>query len=180
MLGLPKFTLLVDNQQLVSILDRQTLDIVDIPKLQRLKERLSPFVFTTIWRKGKNNFIPDALYLAPVGQPSEEDDAVNAEITSHACHCIVRRIQSVSDEEVSETAPYLRNPLLNNLRSIAATDMAYDELIQTVSNVFPSEHRHYPPTSGNLGHRSSAWIFQLTRDWMDELYNGRIVVPKAA
>ena len=139
MLGLPKFTLLVDNQQLVSILDRQTLDIVDIPKLQRLKKRLSPFVFTTIWRKGKDNFIPDALSRAPVDQPSEEDDA---EITSHARHCIVRRIQSVSDEEVSETAPYLRNPLLNNLRSIAATDMAYDELIQTVSNGFPSEHRH--------------------------------------
>jgi hypothetical protein len=118
-----------------------------------------------------------ALFSA---SPSEEDDAVNADMTSHARHCIVRRIQSVSDEEVSETAPYLRNPLLNNLRSIAATDTACDELIQTVSNGFPSEHRHYPPTSGNMGHRSSAWIFQLTRDWMDELYNGRIVVPKAA
>jgi hypothetical protein len=102
MLGLPKFTLLVDKQQLVSILDRQTLDIVDIPKLQRLKERLSPFVFTTIWRKGKDNFIPDTLSRAPVDQPSEEDDA---EITSHARHCIVLCIQLVSDEEVPETEP---------------------------------------------------------------------------
>jgi hypothetical protein len=31
-----------------------------------------------------------------------------------------------------------------------------------------------------MGHRPSTWIFQLTTDWMDELYNGRIVVPKAA
>jgi hypothetical protein len=153
MLGLPKFTLLVDHQQLVSIMDRQTLDMVDNHNLQRLKERLSPFVFTTIWRKGKDNFIPDALSRAPVGQPSEEDDAVNAEITSHARHCIVLCIQLVSDEEVPETAPYLRNPLFDNLRSIAATDTAYEP---------------------------SAWIFQLTTDWMDRLYNVWIVVPQAA
>ena len=60
-----------------------------------------------------------ALFSA---SPSEEDDAVNADMTSHARHCIVRRMQSVSDEEVPETAPYLLNPLLDNLRSIAATD----------------------------------------------------------
>lgn len=73
--------------------------MVDNPKLQRLKERLSQFVFTAVWRKGKDNSIPDALSRVPVGQPSEEDDTVNADITSHARHCIVRRIQMVKDEE---------------------------------------------------------------------------------
>ena len=48
LLGFQKFALLVDHQPLVSILDRQTLDMVDNPKLQRLKEQLSPFVLTTV------------------------------------------------------------------------------------------------------------------------------------
>ncbi len=176
LLGLPKFTLLVDLQPLVSILDRKTLDMVDNPKLQRLKERLSPFVFTTIWRKGKDHSIPDALSRAPVSQPSEEDDAVNADITSHARHCIVRRIQSVSDEEAPENAPYLRDPLLDNLRSIAAADTAYDELIQAISNGFPSERRH---TSANV---RQFWAIRMDLSIDDGLvlYNGRIVVPQAA
>ena len=42
LLGLPSFSLVVDHQALVSILDRQTLDTIENPKLQRLKERLSP------------------------------------------------------------------------------------------------------------------------------------------
>lgn len=48
LLGLPMFSLIVDHQALVIILDRYTLDAVENPKLQRMKERLSPFVFQTI------------------------------------------------------------------------------------------------------------------------------------
>ena len=48
LLGLPSFQLVVDHQALVTILDKYTLDAVENPKLQRLKERLSPFVFSTI------------------------------------------------------------------------------------------------------------------------------------
>lgn len=43
------------------------------PKLQRQKQRLSPYFFTTTWRKGKNHFIPNALSRAPVRKSSEED-----------------------------------------------------------------------------------------------------------
>jgi hypothetical protein len=59
--GLPNFTLMVDHQALVAILDRYTLDAIDNPKIQRLTERLSPYSFTTVWRKGKDLAIPDAL-----------------------------------------------------------------------------------------------------------------------
>ena len=47
LLGLPKFTLVVDHQPLVSILDKFTLDAVENPRLQRFKEKLAPYVFTT-------------------------------------------------------------------------------------------------------------------------------------
>ncbi|XP_046438430.1 uncharacterized protein LOC124189960 [Daphnia pulex] len=74
--GLPNFTLVVDHQALVAILDRYTLDAIDNPKIQRLKERLSPYAFTTVWRKGKDHAIPDALSRAPVNDPAADDECV--------------------------------------------------------------------------------------------------------
>jgi hypothetical protein len=66
LLGLPSFQLVVDHQALVTILDKYTLDAVENPKLQRLKEKLSPFIFSTVWRKGLIHSIPDALSRASV------------------------------------------------------------------------------------------------------------------
>jgi hypothetical protein len=51
--GLPAFTLVVDHQALVPILNNYTLDAVENPKIQRLKERLAPYIYTTVWRKEK-------------------------------------------------------------------------------------------------------------------------------
>ena len=48
LLGLPTFNLIVDHQPLVTILDKYTLDAVENPRLQRMKEQMSPFVFKTI------------------------------------------------------------------------------------------------------------------------------------
>jgi len=71
--GLPSFTLIVDHQPLVTILDKYTLDVVENPRLQRMKEQMSSYVFKTIWRKGKEHLIPDALSRAPVSDPTPED-----------------------------------------------------------------------------------------------------------
>ena len=62
--GLPSFELIVDYKPLESILDTQTLDMVDNPRIQRLKEKLSAFIFYTTWRKGKDHVIPNALSRA--------------------------------------------------------------------------------------------------------------------
>ena len=60
-MGLPTFTLVEDLQAIVPILINYTLGAVENPKLQRLKERLSPYVLTTTWRKGKEHAIPNVL-----------------------------------------------------------------------------------------------------------------------
>ena len=49
LLGLPTFTLVVDHQPLVPILYKYTLDAVENPCLQCMKEQMSPYVFKTIW-----------------------------------------------------------------------------------------------------------------------------------
>ena len=78
--GLPNFTLMVDHQALVAILDKYTLDAIENPKIQRMKERLSPYSFTTVWKKGKEHAIPDALSRAPVNDPAADDESVGAEL----------------------------------------------------------------------------------------------------
>ena len=54
LMGLPTFTLIVDHQPLVTILDRYTLDQVENPRLQRMKEQMSSFTFKKNGVKGKN------------------------------------------------------------------------------------------------------------------------------
>ncbi|KZS08458.1 Uncharacterized protein APZ42_027535 [Daphnia magna] len=86
LMGLPTFTLVVDHQALVPILNNYTLDAVENPKIQRLKKRLSPYIFTTVWCKGREHAIPDALSRAPVNYPAPDDEATNMDVTafSHA------------------------------------------------------------------------------------------------
>jgi hypothetical protein len=82
-MGLPTFTLVVDHQALVAILNNYTLDPVENPKIQRLKERLSPYVFHTVWRKSREHTIPDALSWAPVNDPAPDDEAVTTFTSRH-------------------------------------------------------------------------------------------------
>lgn len=65
LLRLRHFDLWVDHQPLKSILDRQSLDCVENPRLQLLKACLSPFSFTTTWVKGKDHTVP--AFSAAVG-----------------------------------------------------------------------------------------------------------------
>ena len=55
------FELITDHQPLVSILNHQTLDMVDNPRIQRLKEKTAAFVFHTRWVKGSSHYAADAL-----------------------------------------------------------------------------------------------------------------------
>ena len=56
--GLPSFELIVYHKPLESILNIHTLDMVDNPKIQKLKEILSAFILHSAWRKGKDHVIP--------------------------------------------------------------------------------------------------------------------------
>ena len=71
--GLPHFDVVLDHKPLESILNNQTMDMIDNPRIQRLKEKLSGYTFQTIWIKGKNHIIPDALFRAPCRDPTQED-----------------------------------------------------------------------------------------------------------
>ncbi|XP_064100793.1 uncharacterized protein LOC135211412 [Macrobrachium nipponense] len=70
--GLPTFTLQTDHRPLVPIINSYTLDMVENPRLQRMKERMSQYQFTAVWCAGKSLCIPDALSRAPVSYPTSD------------------------------------------------------------------------------------------------------------
>ena len=139
LLGSPKpFKLVVDHQALVTILDKQTLDAVQNPRLQGMKERLMRFNFTTVWNKSKTHAIPNALSRSPVSNPSADD------VDDHlACihqvrasvHGTVAELSATGDP--AGTSAGLSDPLLTALSVAGSADHDYMALLQTVQHGFP-------------------------------------------
>ena len=136
--GLPHFDLVVDHRPLVPILNSKRLAEIENSRLQRLREKLTPYSFTTSWQKGAThcNCIPDALSRAPVSDPTPEDEI--AEV-SDAVHTAVVAALQLTDEDGARVAP-LRDRTLDAVRAAAARDPEYAVLRDTVMSGFP-EHR---------------------------------------
>ena len=74
LLGMKNFQVVVDHKPLQSIIDKKSLNEIETPRLQRLKEKLTRFGnFTTVWRQGKNHIMADSLSRSPVDQPQSQD-----------------------------------------------------------------------------------------------------------
>jgi len=71
--GLPNFHILTDHRPLEGIFLKPINDIPN-PRLQRYRERLTPYSFTVKWVPGKNHVIADTLSRAPLHAPEEDPD----------------------------------------------------------------------------------------------------------
>jgi hypothetical protein len=143
--GIPTFTVMVDHQALVAILDKYTLDAIENPKIQRLKERLSPYSFTTIWRKGKDHAILDALSRAPVNDPAKDDECVGTELAYSIQQAVIRNVNTICHlEDDSEGPDQLVDSWLSDLRSAAAADSKYADIIKALESRFQSSRQQYP------------------------------------
>ena len=151
LLGLPIYSHVVDHRPLVPILNSYTVDAVENPRLQRMKERMSPFVFTTTCRPCKTHTIPDALSRAPADDPTPADQVAERDIELH-----VRRIVPAVSADVVESLPALTpaadckgtspvESLLTSLQQTAAADAEYQLLLQAVLTGFPSLVCRLPP-----------------------------------
>ena len=183
LLGLPSFQLVVDHQALVTILDKYTLDAVENPKLQRLKERLSPFIFTTTWRKGRQHAIPDALSRAPVNDPGLDDEVTSSELQSLVRRVVIHQVNAMhqvdgdmADSDAAKEPPHLPDPMLDDLRAAAASDTEYTELIAAIMDGFT-----VPRHQMDQGVRQF-WKLreELSVDDGLVLFGQRIVIPKSA
>ena len=184
LLGLPRpFQLVVDHQALVTILDKHTLGRIENEKIRRIKERLAKYICVTSWKKGKDHAIPDALSRFPVNQPTPEDLAVGKEMQLCVQQSViraVRRIDDYSDEDEPEEVDAVPNPsrdlLLESLRSTAAADRDYADLVAAVTTGFIRGRDKLP------AYVLQFWAMRndLSVDDGLVLYGRRIIVPKAA
>lgn len=168
--GLPQFTLMTDHRPLIPILNSYTLDAIENPRIQRLKERISTFVFTAVWRAGKELCIPDALSRAPVSHPKTEDDTECDETTAHI-RAIITFNATPSEDPLPATADADRN--LQEIRVAAKADPIYSRLLAYVSSGFPTNR--YDLHNSVLPY----WKFRdsLYADGELVLYGQRIVIP---
>ncbi|XP_076068309.1 uncharacterized protein LOC143040770 isoform X3 [Oratosquilla oratoria] len=166
LMGLQNFTLMTDHRPLVPILNSYTLDAVENPRLQRLKEKVSPYIFTAVWRAGKDLRIPDALSRAPVSYPAPEDHTLCTD--SIASLHTIATVRAVTESHVDE------DRTLEELRDSARTDPDYVQLHRCVTSGFPSDRYALPrPLFPYWKIRDN-----LHADGDLVLYGMRIVVPK--
>jgi transposase InsO family protein len=167
LLGLKEFELVVDHKPLVPILDNYTLDMVENPRLQRLKEKTAPYVFTTTWRKGRDHAIPDALSRAPVSDPSEVDQVADQE--DGLC---VQQVRAVRLREGAQIA-HIEDRTIKEMTESARSDPDYAQLLALVDEGFPDRKEEVP-----LALRAF-WNVreQLAADEGLVLCGSRIVVP---
>ena len=160
LMGLPHFTVVIDHRPLVPVLNNYTLDAIENPRLQRLKEKIMGYVYTATWRKGKEHAIPDALSRAPVDQPTPEDIALGAETGAYVRGVVTQRTG---------------DRVLEGLRVSSREDPVYTKLLQCVTQGFPKCRDQLDP---------SLWQYWKERDNLYHdgelvLIGPRVVVPTA-
>ena len=115
--GLQHFGLVTDHRPLVPILNSYSLDAIDNPRLQRLKEKISAFTYIVNWRPGKELCIPDVLSRSPVDKPMHEDEVLDAETSFFVRYIILRAFESLAAD-------------VNHGASGQSSDVAMDEFRQ--------------------------------------------------
>ena len=164
LLGMPAYDLVLDHKPLIPMFNEYTLDQVPTPRLQRLREKLAPYTFRARWQKGKDHAIPDALSRAPVDQPDEDDKMLEEESCQY-----VRSVTASAANSMDES----NDQLIDELRSTAALDPVYKQLIERVCDGFPSNKSNLP------AELLPFWRYREELTYEDGLilYRNRIFVP---
>ena len=131
------FRLITDHRPLIPILDKYSLDQISNPRLQRLRERIAAYTFTTSWLKGSLLCLPDALSRAPVSRPTAEDLALCQELSAS--------VRAVSVSVPSALAQDPQDLLLDHLRREADLDASYGLLVDLIVRGFPTARTAVPP-----------------------------------
>ena len=166
LLGRENFSLVVDHRPLVSILDKKRLDQIENPRLRSLKEKLSPYRFTTKWVKGKNHSIPDALSRAPISVATRQDEEGENEVDVGSQLLINQMLMEQEKED----------PIMRKLKNYAKMDDNYEKLVEAIKKGFPKDKKKcsiailpYWNIKDELSVEDSLALFGM-----------RIVVPHAA
>ncbi len=140
LLGLPGFKVVTDHKPLVPILNSYTLDMIENPRLQRMKEKLACYQLEAEWKKGAEHFIPDALSRAPVDDPTKEDLLEDEVVESH----VIASVKMVANAILDDDGEML-DLGLEKVRAAAAADPDYVKLKDVVAQGFPTDSKKLDP-----------------------------------
>ena len=168
LLGLPKFDIITDHNPLVPILNEHTLDSVENPRLQRLKEKTSSYLFRVSWKKGKEHAIPDALSRNPVNAPTDDDIILKEDELYTIRQIVVSSVSYICPDGQVDL-------VMQELVEEAQKDQEYLELHKYVMEY----DKKKKPSITDAVRPYHKFIDHLTTDGDLVLYGSRIVVPKA-
>ena len=173
--GLPHFMVITDHRPLLSVINHQTLDTVENPRLQRLKEKLSMYNFTLDWQQGSKHCIPDALSRSPVADPTKDDLIDEESIKSHVQTVKVLAASVVGRDDVVPES-HLLDKNLEDLKEQVRQDAEYQTLFGYVSQSFPKKKEKLPEALRFY------WKIRHELSCEDELvlWGNRIVIPRCA
>ncbi|XP_063591351.1 uncharacterized protein LOC134768457 [Penaeus indicus] len=168
--GLQHFSVMTDHRPLVPILNHYSLDAIENPRLQRMKDKVAPYIYTAMWRAGKELCIPDALSRSPVSRPTMEDGVFDAEMNTSVK---IVALQAVQSTKASEAIDEQEDLFLEELRTAASKDASYEELLHHVKSGFPKDRYNLPSALRPY------WKIrnELYNDGDLVLYGPRVVVP---
>ncbi|KAK7085852.1 hypothetical protein SK128_016590 [Halocaridina rubra] len=107
---------------------------VENPHVQRLKKKLSPYLFKAVWHAGKHLCIPEALSQAPVSHPMPEDKIPAADVVTYLR--IIITINNINSKEYSSL--HNANRTLQDLHTTARMGPLYTILLEAVTSGLPS------------------------------------------
>ena len=161
--GLQHFNLITDHLPLRSILDKKTLDQIETPRILRLKMALTPYNFSTEWKEGKKNAIPDALSRSPCQAADEEDEQYEQELKRFSGD--VTMVASIAIEREGDFG--YGDPILKDIMEHAEKDQEYQDLARAIM-----EDKELPP-----GYKGSKLMLTVNDGCV--LSGQRLVIPKA-
>ena len=134
--GMSHFQIVTDHHPLISILNTQSLNEIENPRLQRLKARLMPYNFTAEWVKGTLNQAPDALSRNPVSDPLPEESYCEQDFHNMpGLSCAeIRTILAPGDDSLKMEA----------LKQCVSEDMEYQQLRKIILEGFPKHCSELP------------------------------------
>ncbi|UYV63017.1 K02A2.6-like [Cordylochernes scorpioides] len=122
------FELIVDHRPLIPILNSKTLDEIENPRLLRLKEKLTPYLITAVWRPGKKHTVVDVLsrHPSPVPDVYDTDDHPDSDPAPLIAAAVV---DPVDGSRVMEDS------LIRQIRAAAEHDGEY----KRIRNIIPQK-----------------------------------------
>ena len=167
--GAQHYDVITDHRPLVPILNSKSLNEIENPRLQRLREKLIPYNFTTFWKKGKDHCIPDALSRAPIHKPNKDDEEAETEIEN-----AIKEIISSAINCISTSSEDNQDQLIDMIIKASSEDDEYTTLRETILAGLPDQKCDWPLNIRGYFNMKS----KLTVDNKIILCGHRIVIPQ--